>query len=243
MKKNIILFALTIILSGCATAISPIAPKLISENISSSSLIGKIRETNIGHPMVVEKHLKYYEAYKVTNDYQPAGSFGVHKYSLIKTGMEIKPVGRLKNGDIVYGGSGLTTKLTGLLGETLSINEYCIVVNSLGEPYGNTRIGCEYEDIIIWSPKPPNFLEKTQILSTGSFMKELIYNGKTQANIIKIIYREYLDDLARSAFYQDLTYDLTESKVIRFKNMDIEVLDVNNLSIKFIIKSSMGMIE
>jgi len=52
---------------------------------------------------------------------------------------------------------------------------------------------------------------------------ELIFTGLT-ADSIRVAYREYSpDNLARPAFYQDLTYPIGAGK-IRFRDLDIEVL-------------------
>lgn len=71
----------------------------------------------------------------------------------------------------------------------------------------------------------------------SSSSSELIYSGKA-GSVIKIVYREYANDLARPAFTQDLQYDLNETKVIRFKNTSIEVLRVTNQEIAFKVLSS-----
>ncbi|WP_052435342.1 MULTISPECIES: hypothetical protein [Sulfurospirillum] len=68
----------------------------------------------------------------------------------------------------------------------------------------------------------------------GSFELMLLYNGKSN-NDIKIQYREFKDDMARAAFYQDLTYNLDESKIIRFKNFKIEILKASNERLDFIV--------
>lgn len=71
----------------------------------------------------------------------------------------------------------------------------------------------------------------------SSSSSELIYSGKA-GNVIKIVYREYTNDLARPAFTQDLQYDLNETKIIKFKNTTIEVLRVTNQEITLRVLSS-----
>ncbi|PPK60240.1 hypothetical protein B0F89_12626 [Malaciobacter marinus] len=68
----------------------------------------------------------------------------------------------------------------------------------------------------------------------GSFKYQLIYSGR-DGNNIKIAYREFLNDMARAAFYQNLTYNLNESTIIRYKNIKIKVLEATNESIKYIV--------
>ena len=68
------------------------------------------------------------------------------------------------------------------------------------------------------------------------FKKVFIYNGKA-GNIIKFTYREFINDMARPAFTQDLQYDLNEGKIVGLKGMRIEILNVSNMDIEFKILS------
>lgn len=64
------------------------------------------------------------------------------------------------------------------------------------------------------------------------FQKDFIYNGRV-GNSLKFTYREFIDDLARPAFTQDLQYDLTESDVIGFKDARIKITDATNTTLKY----------
>lgn len=66
----------------------------------------------------------------------------------------------------------------------------------------------------------------------SSFQQTLIYNGKVGSKI-NIGYREYSDGLARPAFSNEVEYDLSESKTIRYKGAILEILEANNQSITF----------
>lgn len=71
--------------------------------------------------------------------------------------------------------------------------------------------------------------------TTMPFRKfELVYSGRT-GDSIRIAYREYSpQDLARTAFFQELTYSVSEP-VIRFRDLEIEVSEATNSSIKFVV--------
>jgi hypothetical protein len=73
----------------------------------------------------------------------------------------------------------------------------------------------------------------------SSLTQQLIYSGKT-GNTIRIAYREFGNNLARQAFSQELTYDLSESKIIVFRGTQIEVKEATNSSITFIILPGTG---
>ena len=73
--------------------------------------------------------------------------------------------------------------------------------------------------------------------SKNNFKQEFIFNGKSSNNL-KFIYREYINDMARPAFNQDLQYDLNESKIIGFKGLRIEIINVTNTNIEYKILSN-----
>jgi len=61
---------------------------------------------------------------------------------------------------------------------------------------------------------------------------EFIYNGKSN-NTLKFIYREFIKDLARPSFTQELQYNLDESNIVGFKNMRLEVIKATNSEIEY----------
>lgn len=74
--------------------------------------------------------------------------------------------------------------------------------------------------------------EQTPDGNSDYFKQEIIYNGKA-GNTLKLSYREYVNSMARPAFSQDLQYDLSESNVIGFKGVRIEIIKADNVSISF----------
>jgi hypothetical protein len=75
-------------------------------------------------------------------------------------------------------------------------------------------------------------VEKVVDREAGYKNFEIVYTGLSRESI-NFLYREYtIEDMARAAFYQELTYP-TDSKAIRFKSMKIELLDVNQEGVKY----------
>jgi hypothetical protein len=66
----------------------------------------------------------------------------------------------------------------------------------------------------------------------SSMQYELIYSGKA-GTVIKVVYREFSNDLARPAFSQELQYDLNESKIVKFRKTTIEVIQATNQEITY----------
>jgi hypothetical protein len=92
--------------------------------------------------------------------------------------------------------------------------------NGMGINFIKTKEGIEYKETFAPVPKKEYFKQ------------EFIYNGRV-GNALKFIYREYIDDLARPAFTQDLQYDLSESKTIGFRGLRIEVITATNTNIEY----------
>lgn len=86
--------------------------------------------------------------------------------------------------------------------------------------------------------------EKIKFTETSSekncekcFKQQFLFNGKVN-NSLKFTYREFINDMARPAFNQDLQYDLSESNIIGFKGLRIEVLKATNVNIEYKVLSS-----
>lgn len=64
------------------------------------------------------------------------------------------------------------------------------------------------------------------------YKQELIYGGKV-GNVVKFTYREYIGNLARPSFFQDLEYDIEESNIIGFKGIRMKILKTTNTFIQY----------
>lgn len=71
---------------------------------------------------------------------------------------------------------------------------------------------------------------------SDSFQQTLIYLGKS-GNILKFGYREFYQNFARPAFSNEVTYDLTESDVIGYKNLQLKVISATNTEITYTVLS------
>jgi hypothetical protein len=77
------------------------------------------------------------------------------------------------------------------------------------------------------------FNKITELRKTkGNFKFELVYTGRVGSSI-NILYREYIGNFSRSSFYQNLSYDLSESKTIKFRTIGIDVSKATNSNITF----------
>jgi hypothetical protein len=229
MKRVLVLIAAAL-LAGCAS-IHPVAVDVF-EKSSASYSIGEVQEKNIGEPLVEEANLKFHKAPVAVDYYQPPEQAGV-KYPRINPGMIFEPYGRLDNGDILYGNTDLRPRTPN--GKPVDWT-YCIVINTEGEAYGDAD--CDSGDVRKWADAPKGIVLIRPVYREGSIKRELSYNG-VSGSTIRLIYREYRNGSSTLAASDYLFYDLSASKTITFKKMEIEVLDATASNISYIVRSTL----
>lgn len=65
-----------------------------------------------------------------------------------------------------------------------------------------------------------------------NLVRELLYNGRA-GSTIGFTYREFTDRVSKPSFVQELKYDLTESNVVNFRALRLEVVDASSNSISY----------
>jgi hypothetical protein len=70
------------------------------------------------------------------------------------------------------------------------------------------------------------------------FRYELLYQG-AGGGVLRLLYREFVGDLARPAFSQELVYDLTShgETLVAFKELRIRVASADNVAIRYSVSS------
>lgn len=67
---------------------------------------------------------------------------------------------------------------------------------------------------------------------------ELVYQGFSK-EVLRLAYREYISDMARPAFFQDLTYEVTSFPAdIRFKQVQLRIISAGNSGMEYQLISS-----
>jgi hypothetical protein len=237
---NYILLVFVFLISGCmgGGALRDMHLSSIPKHEKFTSYkIGQIQEKKVGDAMITVVDGWVIDGFIAVKEYQqpPLVLMGIPIiYPPIKINSEWFYKGKTDSGDIVY--SPYVPLLPTVSGSPAQW-EYCIVSNAQNEFYGFTS--CHWISIQEWPEKIPDLLKPSKIYKEGSYKQELIYNGKSK-DMIKLQYREYKNDMARPAFYQDLIYDLSDSNLIGFKGLNIEVIEATNLTISFIVKTPMN---
>jgi hypothetical protein len=76
-------------------------------------------------------------------------------------------------------------------------------------------------------------LSSSVVRDEVTFKKELVYTGVSK-NVISIVYREFMDNTARPAFTQEITYDLNEGKVVGYKGARFKVIKATNQGLEYV---------
>lgn len=87
------------------------------------------------------------------------------------------------------------------------------------------------------SPVP--YVEKDLMVGAGGFKYELIYMGRSE-DTIKVVYREYLGNIVRPAFTQEISYTLDSSPTtVSFRTLRMSIIKADNNSITYAIISGL----
>ncbi|HZK28247.1 MAG TPA: hypothetical protein VFD00_12005 [Thermoclostridium sp.] len=80
----------------------------------------------------------------------------------------------------------------------------------------------------------PYKIKTEAVKDSKGFRYELVYSG-VSGDVVRVMYREYKDDMARPAFTQELTYTLQEksSTKIKFKSAEIDIHSAGNNQIDY----------
>lgn len=251
MKRMVYLFVAVVaifVLSGCADNSQTLS--WASQNIKESTkeiyeksyTIGQAQNTFIGEPVIKVKKI----AGKVVQKdvFKPLGDFsitvenagtknlGSDDIFYIQGKFDIKGIDYtvIYNQKLLIYNNSLVSSLGVLVAEDGS---FAGVVARLRFGYDNfIEVQREKYKITPYNTKFKKTIEETTKDVKSVYSYELIYTGKTPDSLM-ITYREYTgDDMARPAFFQNLTYSSKQNQ-IRFKNLLIEVVSADNEKIVF----------
>ena len=219
--KKIILITLTVFIYSCASTISPVAMKYKNE---SDVQLNQIQNRDIGESLITKSEELYQDAYIITN----TSPFKIKLLDFPYSNGDVLPLSGTKEKYNLYfkGNHSINNMVyTAGIAENKETGELM--------PFTNSANGFGLKEIDGFSAKKTIYYEEN---CTKCLKQEFIYNGISN-NSTKFIYREYINNLARPAFNQEIQYDLNESKTIGFKGLRIEILNATNSNIKYKILS------
>ena len=238
--KLSVIITLLGLLTSCFPMVNTAKYEPANPNFSliESPPVGQLTKVNVGQSMIENYTGMMLDGF-YSNEYHDLNIPGVHSAGMLPYNVspdkEYVVWGKLENGDLL-----LRNKVyvrTRIIGEKpMKPNECALLAHQNGEVYAWTYyfiggvISEPLDTIIKMNPK--------KVHIKGRYSKELLYNGKTK-DAIKLQYREYTNDMARPAFYQELSYDLNESKMIGFQGMEIEIVEATNMGVSYIVRKNM----
>ena len=84
----------------------------------------------------------------------------------------------------------------------------------------------------------PYDLEEIQFdASDKGFRSELVFQG-VGAGVLYLAYREFVNDMARPAFTQEIRYDFEGPTTIAFQTLEIDVLEAGNMGIRYKVREA-----
>lgn len=210
----------TSLLSGCSTTEPVVATESPKEIRGVSPEIGVASQARVGD--------KIYEAFNYKQIHLP-------KRTTLSTGLRrkfvLQTIDAPAGSEVVQNSQGEYCSVEKLLIDPLvgAHDQICFTdddkdgaFDKVGATPGVLRFWKDLETPI---PYKLNVSEALNI-DAGGYKKELIYQGR-DGSTLRVSYREYLDNLARPAFTQDLTYPIISGKSeIIFQNLKIEVTSI-----------------
>lgn len=75
--------------------------------------------------------------------------------------------------------------------------------------------------------------------AANTYMYQLLYHG-TENNVLKLTYREFIDNMIRTSFQENVTYTLKNEfpQIIKFRNVSIKIIELDNNVLKYEVLSS-----
>ncbi|WP_439151200.1 hypothetical protein [Winogradskyella sp.] len=217
------LFIFTVLLISCGVQKKAVTPEMATK---FSPKINEINNAEIGITLVTKEKGRFNDAIEITKEFKT------------KVGYDLKTIAagtvfinyHYTNKYNLYSNPNFRT-----FGIAIPRNgDNTIIYNTNSDPNGiyTSRMG---SNNVVFIPLKEK-IEFKKILFPDKqkdyFKQEFIYNGRV-SDAIKFTYREYADNYARPAFTQDLQYDLSESEIIGFRGLRIEVIDATNTKIEY----------
>jgi hypothetical protein len=223
MKTKITIIIISLILISCGSTLIPSYQSKLKD--FSSVEINSILNKELGDILIEKGKERIDDAVEITN---------------LKNDFKIySTLFPYKVGDLIPYYS--ETKTYHFYSDTkgeLTSGRYGIVINK----YNNRvlpAVFSTYNGLETKNPKDGFEAVKTTKSTDCSecFKQQFIYNGKVN-NGLKFIYREFINDMVRPAFTQDLQYDLADGNMIGFKGLRIEIIKASNTNIEYKVISS-----
>jgi hypothetical protein len=97
---------------------------------------------------------------------------------------------------------------------------------------GKVKFGLSSQDVAF--PNARFTVDHCLKTNSKEFRREILYSGGGKGSV-QLQYREYMNDFARPAFSQELSYDLSQGTEIGFKGARIRILKISNVGLRYVV--------
>jgi len=214
--KNKLSFFLVLLLTACSSVKYNYIPE---STIFSIPDIGATVSSGLGEPLLDQGKMTKRDILYILEEKNLA-AYKITPGKLIKVGTDLNYdyfiQDTLSNYSIYEGLLVSSPSLKASLRFDKKNNEYCIL-----RP-GDINICGDIKTIT----------DSESVITNTSFRRTLIYSGRV-GNKLKISYREFNNNMVRSAFNSEVEYDLNESNVIGYAGARIEIITATNTEITY----------
>jgi hypothetical protein len=209
MMKKVLFTVTCLALVSCRHA-PPAPPPVTSESLTFPA-IGTVATEGIGEPLLVQTTGTSIGAIVIPED-QKIGDFLVRKgkYSVTQQNQEY----------MRYAG----VSILNVISNSEKLGNIILFAKDK-----DSKIACVSRKIC---GEIKYTIDRTTQINRAYFQQTLIYSGKIGTKIT-LGYRESSGDLARPAFNNDVSYDLSESKILGYKGARLEVINATNTEITY----------
>ena len=213
-----------IILAGCAS-IQITESNVVTEKVGQSPPIGSQASTPVGG--IVFSQFRYWSKIGYRLDAPVNSSFMLGRVAAAQGDFLVKAV--------VDGKTAFCTERRTYIDPVTGPHRTTCFIDSVGTGTFTRMIAAPG---VVWLekdlPSPARYSRSEQISPrSDSFKYELLYLGVSNKTI-RLSHREFLNDLARPAYFQDVSYDIgTLPATITFRTVKLELLAADNNALTY----------
>lgn len=206
------------LVSACAAGFEPLSPRPV---VLRNYEIGQTRSATVGEPIFRVQQAREVPTFVVLRDQRVPGLARP-----VQQGMRFIAVGRDSVGNFRLSHAAYDVDGWFIVAPDGTVAGF--------NPSGSVRPSRLRLD-------QPLFRRETEVGNQpGAFTAELIYSGLANG-VVRAVYREYVDDLARPAFSQELQYDLAADRTIAYKSIRVQILEATNSAIRYQVLDDGGL--
>ena len=211
--NKLLLLVISITLFSCGVQKRSVVPE---NSTTITPKLNVISNSEIGITLVSKESGQNYKAIKVTKEFKTKTGYLM---KTIKTGDIFINDSYTEKYDLYSNPSDFTFGIA-LPKNGESAIVYTSTISGTGLSFKQRKDNIEFSKILV------------PVKKADYYKQEFIYNGRV-GDALKFIYREYIEDYARPAFTQDLQYDLSDSEIIGFRGLRLEILNATNTEIQY----------